>query len=300
MLAQYRWGYALMLVAVLIGVVGCASTTTTPVTAEYVDDARIAADVSAKLVADPTLNASRVHVTSSNGVVYLAGSVPTSDRLSRASDLARQVHGVRSVVNNMVVASAPATIATVPAPPARVVVSPAPTINIVSGHPPVDATGVIAHYDPQSGILTLQDGRMFRITSEALGSPSTAAALQPGAQIMLRNVYPVSYQPTTVPVSGSWRLGTVSQVDAANRLVFLTDGTVVHVAPSTTLRSGTQTITLAQLQPGSQLAISLPTTTAVTVTPTPAPGATVYSGSALPRQVVPLETPEVRIFVVPR
>jgi hypothetical protein len=307
MLAQFRLSYTLIVVAVLIGAVGCASTMTARTSGEYIDDARIATDVSSKLATDPALNATRIGVTSTNGIVYLSGAVPSSDRLARATHLARQVPGVQSVVNNMVV-SAPPIRTTVTAPPTAQVVA-SPPVNIASGQPAIDATGIVTRYDPQSGIVTFQDGRMVRVTTgSAVAGPAGVVAFQPGTQVILRNVQPVGYQPTTVPASGSWRMGTVTFVDAANGLIYLHDGSVVRVGPSTMLRSGAQPITLAQLQQGSQIAISVPTTTVtesttttVTVTPAPATGATITSGSALPRQtVVPLETPEVRIFVLPR
>jgi hypothetical protein len=294
MLTQYRVAWALMAVAVLLGTAGCATTATTArTTGEYVDDARIAADVRTKLLTDPTLNGSSIAVTSSDGVVYLSGTAPSSNSQTRATQLAREVAGVRSVVNNMVVATSPPAVATATAaPPPKAVV--APPVNIVTGQPAIDATGVVAQYDPQTGIIIFQDGRMVRVTTEsAVGAPASVVALQPGTQVMLRNVQPVGYQPTMVPAPGSWRMATVSHVDTTNSLIFLTDGSVVHAGPSTVLRSGTQPITLAQLQPGSQIAISVPATVAAT----PAP----MTGSALPRQtVVPQETPEIRIFTVPR
>jgi BON domain len=289
MSARYRWGNVLVLAAVLAGVVGCSSAQTTQ--HHIVDDARIAADVQSRIATDPALNAGNIGVTSNDGVVYLTGTVPSADRLARATELAREVRGVRSVVNNMVVAGAPPRVVTVPAvpAPAPVVVPPA---HIVPGQQPLDVTGVVAQYDPQNGIVTFQDGLAVRMTADSrVAGPAGATMLQPGTRVTLLNVQAISYQP---PGSGTWRIATVSQVDAPNGLIFLTDGTAVRVGPSTQLRSGTQIITLAQLRPGSQVAISVPPTA-------PPPSPTVY-GSALPRQttVVPLETPEVRIFVVPR
>jgi BON domain len=300
MSARYRWSNVLVLAAVLAGVVGCSSAQTTQ---HYiVDDARIAADVQSRIATDPALNTGNIGVTSNDGVVYLTGTVPSADRLARATELAREVRGVRSVVNNMVVAGAPPRVAIVPAvpAPAPVVVPPSPApapvvvppAHIVPGQQPLDVTGVVAQYDPQNGIVTFQDGLAVRMTADSrVAGPAGATMLQPGTRVTLVNVQAISYQP---PGSGTWRIATVSQVDAPNGLIFLTDGTAVRVGPSTQLRSGTQIITLAQLRPGSQVAISVPPTA-------PPPSPTVY-GSALPRQttVVPLETPEVRIFVVPR
>src|SRR5207237_9163912 len=129
-------------------------------------------------------------VTSNNGIVYLTGTVPSADRLTRATQLARGVSGVRSVVNNMMVASAPPVIAIVPPG-----VVPPPT-GVAPGQPPIDASGVVAQFDPQTNTITFQDGRMVRLGSGAtVWGPANVSALQPGASVLVRNQQHMRYRP---------------------------------------------------------------------------------------------------------
>jgi hyperosmotically inducible protein len=68
---------------------------------ETVDDAVITAQVKAKLSADSAANLVRVNVDTTNGTVYLNGSVPTAEHKSRAEEMARATRGVQTVVNNL-------------------------------------------------------------------------------------------------------------------------------------------------------------------------------------------------------
>lgn len=161
----------------------------------------------------------------------------------------------------------------------------------------VDASGTVARYDPATGMLTFQDGRTVRVTSgSGVWGPASLTALQPGTHVLVQNAEPVGPLPTAAqPGIASWRVATVNRVDHANGLIFLNDGTAVHVGPSTVLQSGNQRITLAEVQPGARVAIAIPATAAPVTS-----GATAPAVSALPRQtVVPLETPVVQI-IVPR
>src|SRR5215470_11144699 len=103
-------GYAVGLLATValsaVALAGCETTTAgTPYSTQYVDDTRIASDVRSRLTADSAANYSRVNVTSTNGVVYLTGTVDSADRLARAARLAGDVYGVQRVVNSLQVAS---------------------------------------------------------------------------------------------------------------------------------------------------------------------------------------------------
>jgi osmotically-inducible protein OsmY len=66
-------------------------------------DAEIEADVRRTLACDPAINAANVHVSVTNGVVYLRGTVPTYDQIQQASTDAWSVAGVVSVVNELTV-----------------------------------------------------------------------------------------------------------------------------------------------------------------------------------------------------
>jgi hypothetical protein len=64
-------------------------------------DAAITAAVKSKLVADKASSLVKVNVETNQGVVELKGTVDSDRTKQRATDLARQVEGVRKVVNNL-------------------------------------------------------------------------------------------------------------------------------------------------------------------------------------------------------
>ena len=65
------------------------------------DDATITARVKTVLLNDPKINATRIDVATSNGVVTMSGSVKSQDEVDRAVQLARSVAGVRDVKPNL-------------------------------------------------------------------------------------------------------------------------------------------------------------------------------------------------------
>jgi len=67
---------------------------------QYIDDKAITATVKTKLVAEKASNLTRVGVNTVNGTVYLTGTVDTPQEATRAAQIASEVNGVRSVVNN--------------------------------------------------------------------------------------------------------------------------------------------------------------------------------------------------------
>jgi hyperosmotically inducible periplasmic protein len=98
-----RWLSALRrcrAVLVSIGLVlvagGCA-------TLDPLEDTRIESEVKAKLVAEKAANLTRIGVLSTNGDVYLSGTVVSADQKARAETVAKGVNGVRRVVNSLVV-----------------------------------------------------------------------------------------------------------------------------------------------------------------------------------------------------
>ena len=305
---KFASGVLLLLALSVVAIAGCETTAgvTTPSSASIVDDARIASDVRSRLVTDSATSYSSVGVTSTNGVVALTGTVDSSARAARAARLASEVAGVRQVVNSLQVASvsAPSTVVVTPAPSS--VVTATPAVSIAPQQPPIDASGVVSRYDPQTGTLTFQDGRMVRVTnSSRVWGPASPGVLQPGANVFVRNAEPVGYRPvTTQPGVGAWRMGTVNRVDALNNMIYLNDGSVVHVPPSGLLGAGGRPMAMTEIFPGSQIAIGIP---AQPVTVPPPATATLGSvspspsyGDALPRQVVtPIESSQVHVIVLP-
>ena len=91
-----------MSVVVLITLLlaGCQSMTGRTA-GQNVDDATITASVKSTLVKDKLGNMTRIDVDTTRGVVALNGVVESADLKSRAEQLARQVDGVRNVINNL-------------------------------------------------------------------------------------------------------------------------------------------------------------------------------------------------------
>ena len=72
-------------------------------TGAYVDDSAITAQVKAKFVGDKTVDAGAINVQTLNGEVALSGFAKNAAERARAEQIAREVKGVRSVRNNLVV-----------------------------------------------------------------------------------------------------------------------------------------------------------------------------------------------------
>jgi len=69
------------------------------------DDTGITTKVKTKLTADKVKNLVKVHVETKDGVVHLAGTVPTEADKAEAERLARGTDGVKGVTNDLTVSS---------------------------------------------------------------------------------------------------------------------------------------------------------------------------------------------------
>jgi osmotically-inducible protein OsmY len=67
------------------------------------DDATITARVKTVLLNDQQVGATKIDVSTSNGVVTMSGTVKSQADQTRAVDLARQTPGVKDVVSNLTV-----------------------------------------------------------------------------------------------------------------------------------------------------------------------------------------------------
>jgi osmotically-inducible protein OsmY len=98
---QSRNFTALTLSFLLFAVAGCASTTKTEGTAEYVDDTVITTKVKAEIFNEPTLKSREINVETFKGVTQLSGFVSSQDDVNKALKAARRVKGVKSVRSDM-------------------------------------------------------------------------------------------------------------------------------------------------------------------------------------------------------
>jgi osmotically-inducible protein OsmY len=70
---------------------------------EKVDDLAITASVTGGFAKDPDLSAIKISVDTKDGVVTLSGPAPTAAAKDKATDIAKQVKGVTSVNNQLMV-----------------------------------------------------------------------------------------------------------------------------------------------------------------------------------------------------
>ena len=95
-----KGGMVLTVLAVMMLLAACQSTTGKTL-GENIDDAGITTAVKAKLAAEKVSTLTRIDVDTNQGVVALNGTVKTVEDKVRAEQIARQVKGVRDVVNNL-------------------------------------------------------------------------------------------------------------------------------------------------------------------------------------------------------
>jgi hyperosmotically inducible protein len=92
---------ALVALFVVLALVAGFQSVTGRSAAANVDDAGITASVKTKIVADKAANLTRIDVDTIRGTVYLNGLVDTAEQRARAERLAKQISGVKGVVNNL-------------------------------------------------------------------------------------------------------------------------------------------------------------------------------------------------------
>jgi Cu/Ag efflux protein CusF len=233
----------------LVLALGAASLTAPALAAsrtigQIIDDAAIVAEVKTKLTADKLSNLTKIDVKSENGVVTLGGTVDSADRRARAVQIATNVNGVKSVLNNIEVSGTGSTAA-----------APASAT--------LEATGTVASVDPATGTITLQDGRVLKATDQtAIWQPSSMTALKPGARVLVRGAAPTAFQPSAAAGARHWRMATVSRIDrSANELV-LNDGTTVKVTSATNVHRGADRLGIDQIEPGSEVVVYTPSASA--------------------------------------
>jgi hyperosmotically inducible periplasmic protein len=68
---------------------------------QHVDDGTITTKVKADLLAAKNVKSTHIHVKTRKGVVWLTGTVPTSDDKAAAAEVTQNVDGVESVKNHL-------------------------------------------------------------------------------------------------------------------------------------------------------------------------------------------------------
>ncbi|MBL0143007.1 MAG: BON domain-containing protein [Betaproteobacteria bacterium] len=97
----FRRTAAAALVIGFAAMAGCASTSRTEGTGEYVDDTVITTKVKAAVLNEPTLKSAEINVETFKGKVQLSGFVNSRADIDKAVAVAQAVGGVKSVSNDM-------------------------------------------------------------------------------------------------------------------------------------------------------------------------------------------------------
>ncbi len=85
----------------LLTMAGCASTSKSEGTGEYIDDSFITTKVKAEILNEPGLKSAEINVETFKGTVQLSGFVSSQANANRAVEIARGIKGVSSVKNDM-------------------------------------------------------------------------------------------------------------------------------------------------------------------------------------------------------
>ena len=95
--------FASIALASVLAFTACAETSTNESTGAYVDNSAITGKVKSAILQDPGLKVMQIDVTTYKNVVQLSGFVDTPQMVERAGTVAKQVNGVTSVQNNLIV-----------------------------------------------------------------------------------------------------------------------------------------------------------------------------------------------------
>ena len=99
---------ALVMSVFVAGITGCASDSNrrgVDSTAEVASDSWITTKVKSDLAVEDDVSATRIHVKTVDGVVTLSGTAESQAEADKAVQVAGQIKGVKSVVNNLEVKS---------------------------------------------------------------------------------------------------------------------------------------------------------------------------------------------------
>jgi osmotically-inducible protein OsmY len=90
-------------VAVLVALGGCAGSEQRESTGEFIDDSVITTKVKSAFIEDKKVSALKIGVETHKGVVQLSGFASDAQESWKAADIARNVRGVKSVRNDIIV-----------------------------------------------------------------------------------------------------------------------------------------------------------------------------------------------------
>ena len=103
MVGIYRSIKVMAAFAVIASFMGCAATQKHESTGQYVDDTAITTKVKAAIFKEESLKTLQISVKTYKGVVQLSGFVDSSNKVTKAGEIARSVDNVVSVENDLLV-----------------------------------------------------------------------------------------------------------------------------------------------------------------------------------------------------
>ena len=92
---------AVLVAAILISPLGCATQSEPQSASAYMGDAWVTTKVKAGILNEPSLKVSQINVETYNRVVQLSGFVDNAASQAKAVEIASAVQGVTSVKNDM-------------------------------------------------------------------------------------------------------------------------------------------------------------------------------------------------------
>ena len=102
-MTSLKQAFTLLAALAIATTLGCAGTAKSESAGEYVDDVAITAKVKKDIFDEPTLKSAEINVETFKGVVQLSGFVRSQANINTAVVVARNVNGVASVKNDMLV-----------------------------------------------------------------------------------------------------------------------------------------------------------------------------------------------------
>ena len=90
-----------ILAITLLTLVGCASSAKHEGTGQYIDDSVITSKVKYAVMSEETLKSAEINVETYKGVVQLSGFVSSEKEITKATEVATGVKGVKSVKNDI-------------------------------------------------------------------------------------------------------------------------------------------------------------------------------------------------------
>jgi len=92
---------SMLVLAMLVSLTAGCTAMSGKSAGESMDDTKITAAVKTKLAGERVATLTKIDVDTNKGTVYLTGNVENATMKARATEIAREVSGVREVVNNL-------------------------------------------------------------------------------------------------------------------------------------------------------------------------------------------------------